>query len=220
MKNAMKTSVTRVLSVVSLGLLASLLLALETSARVFVPTNSTWRYFKGTSEASDPISAWRQLEFDDSAWLVGPAPFHFGTNVLGGDDDLIGGTLLSDMRSNYTCLFLRQQFGLLTDGSADATDPDTDGHNTWQEWRCQTCPTNALSVLHLLPTWPDGTNVTVTWQSVAGVSYFLECSTNLAGIPRFTTLANGIPGQSGTTSYADTNAVGTGPFFHRVGVGN
>jgi hypothetical protein len=108
----MKTSVSRVLSVVSLGLLASLLLALDTSARVFVPTNSTWRYFKGTSEASSPTSAWRELEFDDSAWLLGAAPFHFGTNVLGGDDDLIGGTILSDMRSNYTCLFLRRQFVL------------------------------------------------------------------------------------------------------------
>jgi hypothetical protein len=29
-----------------------------------------------------------------------------------------------------------QHYGLPTDGSADATDPDADGHNTWQEWRC------------------------------------------------------------------------------------
>jgi hypothetical protein len=42
---------------VSHGLLARLLLAFETTARVFVATNSTWRYFKGTSEASDPTSA-------------------------------------------------------------------------------------------------------------------------------------------------------------------
>ena len=61
-----------------------------------------------------------------------------------------------------------------------------------------------------------GTNATVTWQSVAGVNYFLERSANLAS--PFTLLATNIIGQAGTTSYADTNATGAGPFFYRVGV--
>ena len=38
-------------------LLAGLVLAGDASARVFVATNSTWRYFKGTSEASTPTNA-------------------------------------------------------------------------------------------------------------------------------------------------------------------
>ena len=67
---------------------------------------------------------------------------------------------------------------------------------------------------------PAGTNLTVSWQSVAGVNYFLERSTNLWARPPFTLLAPDLPGQPGTTTYADTNAVGTGPFFYRVGVGN
>ena len=62
--------------------------------------------------------------------------------------------------------------------------------------------------------------MTVTWQSVAGVDYFLECSTNLSAIPRFTLLDTNLPGQPGTTSYTDTNAVGAGSFFYRVGVGH
>jgi len=112
-----------------------------------------------------------------------------------------------------------QQYGLPTDGSVDFTDLDADGHNNWQEWRCQTDPTNALLALRLISASPDGTNVLVSWQSVAGVSYVLERSTNVAGPPpSFTPLATGIPGQAGTTSYTDTNAAGLAPLFYRVGV--
>ena len=111
-----------------------------------------------------------------------------------------------------------QQYGLPTDGSADYADPDHDGMNNWQEWICGTDPTNPLSVLRLLSPSITSTNATVRWQSVAGVSYFVERSENLDSpcMP----LATNIVGQAGTTSYADTNATGAGPFFYRVGVGN
>ena len=79
--------------------------------------------------------------------------------------------------------------------------------------------TNALSALRLLSATPAGTNVTVSWQSVAGVSYFLECSTNLSPPLLFTPLATGIPGQPGTTTFTDTNAAALAPLFYRVGVG-
>jgi len=113
-----------------------------------------------------------------------------------------------------------QRYGLPTDGSADFTDTDGDGINNWQEWRCGTSPTDANSALRLVSALPAGTNVTVTWQSVAGVNYFLERSTNLSPSPLFTPLATDIPGQPGTTGYTDTNVAGAGPFFYRVGVGN
>ena len=70
----------------------------------------------------------------------------------------------------------------------------------------------------MLSASPTSTNVTVRWQSVAGVSYFLERSANL-GSP-FTPLATGIPGQAGITTYADTNAPSLAPVFYCVGVGN
>jgi hypothetical protein len=111
-----------------------------------------------------------------------------------------------------------QGYGLPTDGSADFTDPDHDGLTTWQEWRCQTDPTNALSALRLLSASPNGTNVSITWHSVAGVNYVLEWSTNLAS--PYIPLATGIPGQSGSTTYTDTNAADLAPLFYRVGVGN
>jgi hypothetical protein len=111
-----------------------------------------------------------------------------------------------------------QQYGLPTDGSADFADPDSDGLNNWQEWRCGTDPTNALSALRLLAPSAGGTNVTVTWQSVAGVNYLLERATNLSVPLAFTSLATNIPGQPGTTTYIDTNSTRAGPFFYRVGV--
>ncbi|WP_165108775.1 lamin tail domain-containing protein [Limisphaera ngatamarikiensis] len=68
-----------------------------------VPEGAWWRWRKGTNEASNPTSAWRQRSYNDSTWLLGPAPFHYG-------EGLTQGTLLSDMRSNYTCIFLRTSF--------------------------------------------------------------------------------------------------------------
>jgi hypothetical protein len=111
-----------------------------------------------------------------------------------------------------------QQYGLPTDGSADFADPDHDGLNNWQEWVCGTDPTDAASALRLLTPSVGGTNLSVSWQSVAGVNYFLERSTNLTASRAFVPLATNLLGQAGTTSFTDTNAVGTGPFFYRVGV--
>ena len=105
-----------------------------------------------------------------------------------------------------------------SDSSADYLDPDADDHTTWQEWRCQTDPTDPVSALRLLSASRAGTNVTVAWQSVAGVNYFLERSTNLSASPPFTLLAPSLPGQPGTTTYTDPNAASLAPLFYRVGV--
>lgn len=109
-----------------------------------------------------------------------------------------------------------QQYGLPTDGSADFTDADADGMNNWKEWACCTCPTNSQSALRLVATRPSGTTTTLSWQCVPGLSYSLERSSSLGS--SFTPLASNIVGQPGTTSFADTNAAGAGPFFYRVGV--
>jgi hypothetical protein len=41
---------------------------------------------------------------------------------------------------------------------------------------------------------------------------------NLTASPTFTPLATNILGQTGTTSFTDTNAVGAGPCLYRVAV--
>jgi hypothetical protein len=133
--------------------------------------------------------------------------------IVGGTVDIGAYEFLSPASTiSYAWL---QQFGLPTDGSADFSDPDGDGRNNWQEWRCGTDPTNTLSALRMISARPTGTNVIVTWRSVPGVNYFLERSTNLAA---FLTITDGIPGSAGTTTYLESNGPAAGPFLYRVGV--
>ncbi|MBI4601728.1 MAG: lamin tail domain-containing protein [Planctomycetes bacterium] len=69
---------------------------------VIVNVGETWRYFKGTEEASSPVTAWRGLGFSDSSWLSGPT----GIGYDDGDD----ATVLADMRNGYMSIFCRKAF--------------------------------------------------------------------------------------------------------------
>ncbi len=61
-----------------------------------------WRFRKGRQEASQPATAWRKADYDDSEWFFGSAPFGYGDGPYG--------TELSDMRHHYTSIFLRKAF--------------------------------------------------------------------------------------------------------------
>jgi hypothetical protein len=111
-----------------------------------------------------------------------------------------------------------QYYGFPTDGSADYADPDHDGMNNWQEWIAGTNPTNALSVLMMLAPSNTVSGVAVPWESVNGITYFLQRSTNVAVPPAFMSVQSNLLGQAGVTTFTDTNAVGAGAFFYRVGV--
>ena len=67
------------------------------------PSDTAWRWRKGTSEASSPRDAWRQIVFaEDASWFTGK------TSVGYGDAD--DNTVLTDMQGSYWSLFFRHTF--------------------------------------------------------------------------------------------------------------
>lgn len=111
-----------------------------------------------------------------------------------------------------------QQYGLSINGSADFSDSDGEGMNNWQEWRADTVPTNALSALKLSAPAARTSGVELSWTSVNTRSYWVERATDLDAQPVFSIIASNLPGQPITTSYLDTTAISSGPYFYRVGV--
>ena len=88
--------------------------SVDVSGQLLVTTNSTWRFVKGTSEASSPTNAWRAIAFDDSTWTIGAAPFYYDADPA---PTYTGNTLLSDMQNGYTSIYLRQRFVVSNAGS-------------------------------------------------------------------------------------------------------
>ena len=90
--------------------------------------------------------------------------------------------------------------------------------NNWQEWIAGTNPTNAASVLKLASPTNSFSGMKVMWQSVSGVTYYLQRSTNLSSQPPFTALVSNLTGQAVSTSYTDASATNATPYFYLIGV--
>ncbi len=98
---------------------------------ILIQPQSSWRYFKGTQEPSSTYEQWRQSDFNDdpatTAWGEGPGP-------VGYDPSVAMGTRLSDMRYNYTTIYLRKEFMVDDPSKIDKLILEAlydDGFNAW-----------------------------------------------------------------------------------------
>ena len=77
----------------------------EGGADLVLP-GQTWRYSPGLQAPSDPADAWKDSDFDDSSWALGPSGFGYGDN-----DDA---TVLDDMHNHYVTVYIRKEFSVPT----------------------------------------------------------------------------------------------------------
>lgn len=92
----------------------------------FVFSGSNWKYFKGIAEPSATPGQWRQIGFNDSAWLTGAASIGYG------DGHVV--TTLSDMQGTYSTVYLRQSFNIADASQVGGLRLEAqfdDGVNVW-----------------------------------------------------------------------------------------
>ncbi|HEV2437877.1 MAG TPA: choice-of-anchor Q domain-containing protein [Verrucomicrobiae bacterium] len=172
-------------------------------------------------------NGWSNLRLQSNSPCInsGNNAFVANTTDLDGNSRIVGATVdigayeYQTPTSVISYAWL-QQYGLPINGSVDYKDLDGTGFNVYQDWIAGLNPTDALSVLAMLSPVPTNNpaGLVLSWESVSNRTYFLQSSTNWGAQPAFFTIQSNILGQTGATSYTDTNAVGNGPIFYRVGV--
>ncbi len=99
-----------------------------------------------------------------------------------------------------------------------ALDSDGDGVPNWAEQIAGTNPNDRNPVFkastHIQPA--PGGGLIVKWSSVAGKTYSIQRTTNLA--QSFAPLSANLPATAPLNQYTDSGATGTGPYFYRIQV--
>ena len=201
-------------------------LALQTNATATV-VHGLYQYLDGTSMATPHVSgavAFAAMNFPSETVTQRIQRVLANVDVVSGLSGLVrtGGRLnlqrMVDTDTNgLPDWWELQYFGHLI-GTDPSADPDHDGMNNLAEWVAGTNPTNAASCLRLTALVAGNSNsVVLSWPSVAGKTYWLAQSTNLAtgfNTAIFTNVIATAPINSAT----DTVVLPGSARFYRVGV--
>ncbi len=148
------------------------------ASALLVPDHSTWSFFKGQSEASNPSNLWRQLSFNDATWFSGGAPIGYGESFIV--------TPLSDMRSNYTTVFFRKKFVVTNLTQIQTLQIDTELDDGAKIWINGTnvlnvnVPAGELAYNRLASGTVEGTNFTS--YVITNAARFLVVGTNVIAV--------------------------------------
>src|SRR5687767_7238203 len=69
-----------------------------------IRVGEAWKYFKGITEPSAPVSAWRNLAFDDTNWPSAVSGFSYGKG------EYEDATILTDMPDDYVSVYFWKAF--------------------------------------------------------------------------------------------------------------
>ena len=110
----------------TLILAAGAWLASDVNAATLFSRGVTWNYYKGNDHPSGGDLEWTESDFDDSDWPSGATPIRYG--------DGNGGTVLGDMRNNYSTMFFRRTFTVANPAQISALDLHVDYDDGFVVW--------------------------------------------------------------------------------------
>jgi len=93
-----------------------------------IEKGAVWRWRKGSVEASAPAGDWRERLYDDAAWATNEAPFGYAS---GGWPT---GTEITDMKTNYMCVFMRRPFTVAQPALVEQLSLDVDFDDGFIAW--------------------------------------------------------------------------------------